>query len=188
MHPTRLAFQGVFTLSGSLCTEYTGTNGIREFTALAGCPADTPPPVVNPGCGSWDETCMKREIMTQFLDSGSGPRPLSKVTIAAMEDVGYTVDYTKADAFGSGDLGSCTCNSRRLNTDNETSFASSSVFSPRPGRRRLSDAGYEAATAFGRSEMERVREATEGSSAILPLVSVLYQDTDGSIYSVFLDD
>jgi len=41
---------------------------------------------------------MGRELMTGFINIGS-VNPLSKITLGAMKDMGYTVDLTKADAY-----------------------------------------------------------------------------------------
>ena len=39
------------------------------------------------------------ELMTGWSENSQIPEPLSKITIGMMEDLGYTVDYSKADAF-----------------------------------------------------------------------------------------
>lgn len=45
----------------------------------------------------WRETVFENELMTGFIDAGSNP--LSLVTIASLEDMGYTVDRTVAEAY-----------------------------------------------------------------------------------------
>ena len=42
---------------------------------------------------------MQNEIMTGWRDSGSSNLPLSRISIGFLEDIGYSVDYSKADAF-----------------------------------------------------------------------------------------
>jgi Leishmanolysin len=62
-------------------------------------------------CGHWDEECMGNELMTGFL--GPSTSPLSRITVGTLQDLGYQVDYSKADAFGRSDLAaSCTCRRR----------------------------------------------------------------------------
>jgi hypothetical protein len=39
------------------------------------------------------------ELMTGFIEAPGVPMPLSKMTIAAMQDPGYQVDYSQADLF-----------------------------------------------------------------------------------------
>jgi len=64
--------------------------------------------------GHWDEKCMVNELMTGFVNQYM---PLSKLTVASLADMGYSVDYTKADPFGRSDLGDCGsyCPSRKRN-------------------------------------------------------------------------
>jgi len=66
--------------------------------------------------GHWDDTCLLNEIMTDSFhgDSSSGSstaRAISSITLAALEDLGYTVDYNQTDAFTLEDNlnSSCTC-------------------------------------------------------------------------------
>lgn len=47
--------------------------------------------------GHWKESVYQDELMTGFLSSGRNP--LSRLTIAALADLGYTVDESKADTF-----------------------------------------------------------------------------------------
>ena len=46
---------------------------------------------------------MQDELMTPAISGNS--QPLSSITVGALEDLGYTVDYNMADAYGSADLG-----------------------------------------------------------------------------------
>ena len=60
----------------------------------------------------WEETCFLNELMTGELSLDANP--LSRVTVATLEDIGYQVDYTKSDPFGRADLDpSCVCRRRR---------------------------------------------------------------------------
>ena len=47
--------------------------------------------------GHWRESVFNTEVMDTIIDSGS--EKLSKVTIAALADLGYSVDYTKAESY-----------------------------------------------------------------------------------------
>ena len=52
--------------------------------------------------------------MTPFIIAGV-PNPLSRITIASLDELGYDVDYDQADAYPASLLDpSCSCN-RRLN-------------------------------------------------------------------------
>ena len=47
----------------------------------------------------WRESIFHAELMTGFIEAPGVFMPLSKVTIAAMKDLGYEVDYSSADLF-----------------------------------------------------------------------------------------
>lgn len=46
----------------------------------------------------WDEWCLDNELMTGKLNSGE-TNPLSRVTVASFQDIGYDVNITAADMF-----------------------------------------------------------------------------------------
>ena len=83
--------------------EFTGKNATREFAALLGAGArPSSVPLANvggPGTrdGHWREEVFANELMTGFLDVGTNP--ISRVTLGAFEDLGYSVDYAGADAY-----------------------------------------------------------------------------------------
>jgi hypothetical protein len=53
---------------------------------------------------------MRTELMTGIV---TGDLPMSRVTIGSLDDMGYTVDYSQADAYNATDLGpGCICNRR----------------------------------------------------------------------------
>jgi hypothetical protein len=62
-------------------------------------------------CSHWDEVCMGSELMTGFLEKNDDEtHPLSRITIAGLGDLGYTVDYTTADPYTVDNLDdSCHC-------------------------------------------------------------------------------
>jgi hypothetical protein len=102
---------------------------------------------------------MGNDVMTGYL--GAGASPLSRITVGTLQDLGYPVDYSKADAFTRNDLNStCTCPVRRLR-QNERSLLDMNhgeIFSVvsndgtratgRP-RRRLSESAEEMAIEAG---------------------------------------
>ena len=61
-----------------------------SLESSVGCGAST----VN---GHWREPVFHKELMTGYLDAGANP--LSLVTVAAQEDLGYTVNYAAADPY-----------------------------------------------------------------------------------------
>jgi subtilisin-like proprotein convertase family protein len=81
---------------------FTGMNAMREFAALVDAAAPTPVPVANTGGqgtrdGHWRETVFGSELMTGFLNPAFNP--ISRLTIASLEDLGYTVNYAAADPY-----------------------------------------------------------------------------------------
>lgn len=49
--------------------------------------------------GHWDNDFLPGELMVFAIDVTGGQPPLSAVSIASLQDLGYTVDITQADAF-----------------------------------------------------------------------------------------
>ncbi|WP_339729543.1 Calx-beta domain-containing protein, partial [uncultured Gimesia sp.] len=87
---------------------YTGVNATIEYEALlaqAGRPSENyvGVPVANTGGagtsgGHWRESVFDTELLTGFYNSGVA-NPISRVSIAAFEDLGYEVDYAQADSY-----------------------------------------------------------------------------------------
>jgi len=85
---------------------YTGSSALREYQRFRPTAA-TVPLEQGGGAGTtgahWSEAEFDNEIMTGFINPGVNP--LSRVTIGAFEDLGYTVSYAAADSYtlpGSG--------------------------------------------------------------------------------------
>jgi Leishmanolysin len=83
---------------------YTGPGGIAGCQAIGGtttCATSVPVEGTQGGDGTinshWRETTFNNELMTGFLNNGTNP--LSKMTIQALEDLGYTVNPAAADPF-----------------------------------------------------------------------------------------
>jgi len=86
---------------------YVGANAVREFNAVFHT-SQPVMPIENMTAGlagvygdgsygvHWRESVMGPELMTSMRD---GTMPLSRITVAAMQDLGYTVDYAAADRF-----------------------------------------------------------------------------------------
>jgi len=79
---------------------------------------------------------MVTESMTPFAGPGS-IEPISSVTIASIEDIGYEVDYTAAEPYDGTDTTCCNPSSRLLRSEHSS-------------RKSLSNAGRAAAVAYGR--------------------------------------
>lgn len=80
---------------------FIGQNATREFGTLTKT-GQKPIPVANTGGsgtrdGHWRERVFDNELMTGFIDPGNNP--ISRMSIAAFEDMGYQVNYDVADEY-----------------------------------------------------------------------------------------
>ena len=91
-------------------THFTGPAAVAAFDAVGGdtYAGGAKVPVENDTVrygigaldGHWRESVFGHELMTSSLSIEPGMRePLSAVTIGALEDLGYTVDYSAAEAY-----------------------------------------------------------------------------------------
>ena len=94
---------GLIAGAGGDDPQYTGASAIREYAALLG-PGARPRsvPLANVGGRGtrdrhWREAVFANELLTGFLDPG--PNPISRMTIATFEDLGYSVDYERAEPY-----------------------------------------------------------------------------------------
>ena len=114
----------------------------------------------------------QRELMTANLTPGY--QPLSALTIATLEDLGYSVDYSQADFYDARYMDrECVCNRRRLGHSHAQSTT--------PKRRKLSKEGEQAAVAYGAARITEVQAKNMdlGSDLELnPTVFVMYAEGD----------
>jgi hypothetical protein len=81
---------------------YIGPKAMQEYATLLKETMPTPIPVANTGGpgtaeGHWRETTFDHELMTGYAeDSGT---LLSRMTVAALADLGYTVEFSAADDY-----------------------------------------------------------------------------------------
>ena len=93
---------GLINGSGTDNPEFTGANAMREYASLGNLPNPTFVPIANTGGpgtreGHWRESVFDTELMTGFDDPGRNA--LSRLTVASLQDIGYQVDYEKADTY-----------------------------------------------------------------------------------------
>ena len=92
---------GLVAGSGSADPRFTGSSAMREYATLAP-DGGTHVPIANTGGpgtreGHWRELIFGDELLTGFLSGES--RPLSAMSIASFEDLGYAVNYARADPY-----------------------------------------------------------------------------------------
>lgn len=83
---------------------YVGANALREYRSIFALPSATGVPVENTGgagtAGShWRESVFRTELMTGFAESAGTATPISRITVGQFQDLGYQVNYAKADAY-----------------------------------------------------------------------------------------
>jgi hypothetical protein len=81
---------------------YIGADAVAAYRQLSGIASATSVPLeTGGGAGTvgvhWSEAVFGNELMTGYLNSP--PDPLSILTIGAMQDLGYTVNYGAADPY-----------------------------------------------------------------------------------------
>jgi hypothetical protein len=148
---------GIAGLPAANCP-YNGPRANAEYKNITGCNVVPTENDGTPGdgtfCSHWDEGCMKSELMTGYLNKGLNP--LSRITIATLEDLGYTVDYSSAETYTGNDvLLSCRCDQRALTKTKQGSTGSYNLAVSR--RRSLSAETYTIATEYGRSILNQRR-------------------------------
>jgi hypothetical protein len=120
-----------------------------------------------------------------------GPKKISRVTLASLEDLGYVVNYTAADPYGPSDIGTCAgCNGNRNlkgNGSNEMKKSSSCH----------SGIVHERAVRHGRKMLRDVHDHHIEQTKTKPTpkgliftgnqrVTVMYQHEDGTLCSVLV--
>lgn len=160
----------------------------REFQALSGCTGAIPVEMsftrAGSNCAHWQEYCLKSEMMTP---TANADLPISRMTIASLEDLGYTVDYGAADNYFPGRLNpACRCNLdrvRRRLSDNQTNSIEDNRHAQQQ-RRRLSEEGYQAALAYGKKEIAENQQ----SMALFPGDDQLSDLGTEMIYVLYLEN
>eukprot|EP00581_Thalassiosira_minuscula_P005901 CAMPEP_0183747878 /NCGR_PEP_ID=MMETSP0737-20130205/67487_1 /TAXON_ID=385413 /ORGANISM="Thalassiosira miniscula, Strain CCMP1093" /LENGTH=461 /DNA_ID=CAMNT_0025983595 /DNA_START=574 /DNA_END=1959 /DNA_ORIENTATION=+ len=143
---------------------YRGPNAKRVWKEDWGCASDAPPLETDGGAGTagghWDEDCLQDEFMTGYVDKNM---PISRLTIASLEDLGYVVNYNAADRYDGSDTTCCNPPSRALFSAQQAQQT--------PIKPALSDEGRANAIAYGkkvlngnRLPMALLEESHEGFS------------------------
>lgn len=88
---------------GSTNPVYVGAKAVAEYNTIFGV-SGTSVPVENTGgqgtAGAhWRESVLNTELMTGWAERAGVAMPLSRITVGALEDLGYTVNYAAADSY-----------------------------------------------------------------------------------------
>ena len=97
---------GLVSGSGTFDPRYTGKNAVAEYDSIFSTTITTVPLEAWGGPGTaeahWRKDTFGSELMTGYvypLDTVNTGHPLSRITVASLADLGYTIDLTKADAY-----------------------------------------------------------------------------------------
>jgi hypothetical protein len=93
--------KGVLAGAGTSNPTFTGAKAKKAYGVLKG-KGPTPVPVENTGGDGtadshWRESVFKNELMSGFI--GSAGNPLSRLTAASLQDLGYKVNLSAAEAY-----------------------------------------------------------------------------------------
>jgi len=97
-----LSSKSLLSSTRAPCIYRADAKASREWQSATGCPSTVPIPMEQGGgggtaCSHWDETCMVGELMTGYVRNGG--LEMSRMTVAALENLCYAVNYTAADPF-----------------------------------------------------------------------------------------
>lgn len=160
---------------GGSCSYNAQTEVSRRFKRISGCPSGTSIPMTDT-CGHWSHACFSTNELMGPYGGGS----LSELTIAGLQDLGYDVDYSKADSLTGNDLTPlCRCGGRYLRHQ--------SIHDSPPAKRRL-DGNEALAVQYGLALLEA--RAMENDQLLLEthkymdlgqqVVSILFLDEEGN--------
>jgi hypothetical protein len=173
--------------SPSARSQYLGAAGVAAWNAM-GCTGN--PPVELDGAEGtrgvhWDEECLQNELMTGNFNYGANP--LSALTAASLQDIGYSVNTTAADYVDAPKEWSC-CEGRRLG---HTRALIAGENGSSNEKRPVIPPGLEAkARAYG---LDTLAEAKANKPASTPAgvnyvadqaVTIYVVDDDGNIFGV----
>lgn len=107
--------------AGSSNPTFTGKAAMAEFGTLRGGKAVAVPVENTGGPGTrdshWRESLFRNELMTGFV--GDQNNPLSRLTVASLRDLGYTIDLTKGETYTLPNLMSLAESGMLLRRDDE---------------------------------------------------------------------
>ena len=140
------------------------------------------------------ESCLGLELMTSALTNGVD-NPLSRITVATLDDLGYTVDYSSADAYDASHIDpSCICNRRERSLQEYEAMQPQqqqqqqrlrNLVEPEQTAARLNAIEIGMNLLKSRSNTVIARLAVRGE-AVSNSISVFYRDEDGSIRDVIV--
>jgi hypothetical protein len=94
--------KGLLHGAGTSHPTFTGLGAKKEYATLRGVKSSAAVPVENSGGpgtrdSHWKDDLFGNELMTGFVRNAGNP--LSRMTVASLQDLGYTVDLNAAESY-----------------------------------------------------------------------------------------
>ncbi len=159
--------KGLLSGAGGSNPIFTGALARAEYNTLFGTSAAGVPVENTGGSGTrdahWRESVFSNELMTGWVGPGSN-MPLSRITVASLADIGYTVNMAAADPFTRPGLASALSVSGATGSSAGTSSVVVSIESSTdsdascPTPTNTTNSGTSETTPTGASTLRRTRE------------------------------
>ena len=152
-----------------------------------GCQSEIP--IQQDDGGHWDEMCMHNELMTPVFNGGYD-NPLSQLSVAALSDMGFEVDMSKADEYTPSDDCCNPSSNRRVRALGKRKKKGTEENHP-----ELSVQGLTKATDYGKQQLNKAKKGkktfdrehrhstSEATFVADQFISVLYEE-NGQLYTV----
>jgi hypothetical protein len=94
--------KGLIAGAGTTNSRYVGPLAVAQYNAIFNTSVTSIPLETGGGSGTrdshWSESIFGNEIMTGYVGPGSN-LPISRMTVGALADLGYSVNYAMADVY-----------------------------------------------------------------------------------------
>lgn len=192
-----LSIQGIGTLWELLqitgsddadCPYSTDSRAFEEYELISGC--DTLPIELERGpgsrCGHWAEFCFGTELMTPALGNEAFS-PLSQITAASLEDIGYEVSYDHVDLIDVEDLDStCVCMSSGRHLQDVSSNTTEAPKSISAKAKAMAEEYGAKILASHTMAPEVLEELPDDVLYVGGNIGVVYVVEDGSVFEVVM--
>ena len=159
---------------------FVGPNALREYRSLFGEANTAVPLETGGGAGTagshWRDTVLQTELMTGYLSGTAGEAaPLSAITVGAMQDLGYLVNYSAADPYTAPGGGSSS-SARHASASAGTAPANQSTGKAAPllstsalsRRSPTVDAAFQASLVTAAQPVDILPQSVDGATARSP--------------------
>jgi hypothetical protein len=128
--------QGLLVGAGTSNPMFIGPQAVAAYNAIFGTSVPGVPVENSGGSGTrdahWREGAFHNEIMTGYINAGANP--MSRVTIASLADLGYTVNFAAADLYSPPGGSSRVAAAAASSTSTTTNLAGSGAINPNGNR------------------------------------------------------